>query len=223
MSGVRLTKKNNGTWGLPVTEELRTNKQVVGDNGITYPANIWRLFSDAELNSIGLAHVDDVTQVSAGKEKLAGFTDAYTAKRIKRTFALGDLDGTRKKRDLLGQVKSTRNSKIDAGIEITVKGNTHVLQTDKESRDLITGATSSANSGHTFPASFAWRMRDDTDVKLNPGEMKKIGQDVFDHVNNCHEAARTHLTAISALSTWDELEAYDLSSGWPPVAPDEGV
>jgi hypothetical protein len=221
MSGVRLTKKNNGSWGLPVVEELRTNKQVVDEDGTPHPGNIWRLWSDAELGNIGLAHVDDVTKVPAGKEKTGTFTDKYTAKRIKRTYALQDRSGAKLKRAMLSSVKTMRQSMINAGIVATVKTSDYILQTDAESRELITGATAAANSGHTFPASFAWRMRDNTDVKLTPALMKKMGQDVFDHVNNCHEAARAHLTAIDALSTWGELTAYDLSTLWPPTAPPE--
>lgn len=222
MSGVRLTHKNNGSYGLPVVEELRINKDVTVGT-VNHPASIWRLWTDAQLAKQGLARVDDVTQVSAGKEKSSGFTDKYTSQRIQRTFTLSDLNADAKKSRLLADVKSRRDEKINAGIEVVIKAVTYVLQTDAESRNLLSGAMSAANASHTFPASFAWRMRDNTDVELNPAETKKMGGDAFDHVNNCHEAARAHLTAIEALSTWGELDAYDLTALWPPVAPDQGI
>lgn len=221
MNGVRLTAKNNGTYGLPVVEELRTNKQVKGPGGVVYPPSIWRLFKDKELGAIGLAHVDDVTKVADGKERSSAFTDKYTNARIQRTFTLVDLDITKLKDRLLNSVKGWREQKINAGIEVTISSTKYILQTDEVSRGLLTGATAAANANHTFPAGFSWRMRDNTDVGLNHGQMKALGGDVFDHVNACHEAAREHATAIYALSSYADIKNYDMDTLWPPVADPE--
>jgi len=218
MLGVRLTKTNKGTWTLPVVEDLQTNKQVVVE-GTTFPANIWRLWSDGNLNQEGLARVDDKTVLIAGKERANTFTDAYKKFRIKRTYDLRDIPAGTSQRRLLSKVNGKRNSIIHADITVTIRGDDYVLQTDSESLELLAGATSAANSNHTFPADFAWRMRDNTDVALNLAEMKTMSGEVFEHANAAHVASRAHKAAIEALTTWAEVDAYDLNAGWPPVAP----
>lgn len=215
-----LTQKNNGTWDLPVVKTFSRAVQVTVGS-ITHPRGVWVHWTDAELRKAGLTRIDDATKVPSGKEKSQGFTDAYPGDRVQRTFALVDSSPIALKRKLMGRVNGKREEISQAGVSVTIRGSDYVLQTDLGSQLMLTGSMAAAAAGHSFPAGFAWRMRDNVDVKLNPAEMKAMAGAVFDHVNAAHGAARIHKAAIKALTTWAEIEAYDLEAGWPPVAPPE--
>lgn len=215
----KLTKKNNGSFALPLVEEYNRPKDVRVDD-VIYGKVIWRLWSNPQLNKKGLTKIEDVTPVPAGQERTAAFTDAFNGGIVERTFTLTDTLPAGLKQQLLGRVNGKREAISQAGIVVTVRGSDHVLQTDEGSQKLLIGALAATNASHPLPAGFSWRMRDNTDVALNPAEMKSVSGAVFDHVNAAHGAALIHKATIEALTTWAELDAYDLEAGWPPVAPE---
>lgn len=218
----RLEQKNNGAFDLPLVEEFTGPVDVrVGD--VVHGKAIWNLWSNDQLNAEGLTKIEDVTQVVAGKERASASSDVFEDGYVKRTYALVDVSPDGLKQQLLRLVNDKRAQITQAGVAVTVRGNGHILQTDNGSQQMLVGAMAAAAANHTFPSGFSWRMRDNTDVDLNPAEMKAMAGTVFDHVNAAHAASRIHKAAIEALTTWAELDAYDLDAGWPDVAPPEDV
>jgi hypothetical protein len=234
MPGARLTKQANGSYALPVVEVFpRPADVVVGK--VRYPRGIWEAgtaWSDAQLAKQGLARIDDVTVVAAGKVRLDTFTDVYEADRVKRTYDLGDLAPELPRRTLLGRVSLKRREIIEAGISIPYGGSTYVLETDQTSRESVSGVVAAIGAGAPLPLNsdgtpngsgtgthISWRMRDNTDLLLSAAEfVSTLAVPLLNHVNGAHLASRAHKAAIAALTTWAEVEAYDLNTGWPPVA-----
>ena len=59
------------------------NKGYVDDEGTQYPRNIFTLWSDSEINKIGLARFEELTYPST--ERSTGFTDVFKDGRVTRT------------------------------------------------------------------------------------------------------------------------------------------
>jgi hypothetical protein len=231
-----LTEENNGSYDLPLKETFQRPKQVKVGN-VVHPRQVWQLWTDAQLRAEGLCKIDDVTSVTEGHEKGSSIESTIMGNddRVKITYATSEIDYTKPQAALRDRVNGMRDSKINAGITITIDATDYVLQTDQASRDNISGVVAGIGAALPLPLNadgtlnldgtgthIAWRMRDDTDVLMDADTFKaSVGLAVMAHVNTCHLAARTHKAAIDALSTYADVSAYDLESGWPDVAPAE--
>jgi|TARA_R110000803_G_scaffold210841_1_gene284333 hypothetical protein len=54
---------------------------------------------------------------------------------------------------------------------------------------------------------------------LTETQLAALYQAMGDHLDACYTNQRTHQLAIEALVSGDDVLAYDLTTGWPPVAP----
>lgn len=79
-------------------------------------------------------------------------------------------------------------------------------------------ATMSELDNVTFPWSSAysvWRAADNTDVTFATAESYKIfGKAVSDHCNDLWGARCTHKDSLRALSTFESVRDYDITTGW---------
>lgn len=112
------------------------------------------------------------------------------------------------KEDKLAKLAAYRYEKETAGI--TVNG--AQIKTDRESQATITGAFTLANLDPTME--FNWKAINGF-VNIDKVQLQAIAVAVGKHVQACYSREKVHAEAISALTTAEEIETYDFTTGWP--------
>lgn len=111
-------------------------------------------------------------------------------------------------------VKAKREERYSAGV-MTPFG---LLQTNPESRELITGLLADALAALvTNDASYVrtFTKADDTPVTLNAVQMVAVGRLVVTYIDAVHQYSQALRTQIFAASDMAELLAIDVTAGWP--------
>jgi len=228
-----LTLKNSGAYELPLTREFTRPEQVtVEKNGFRtiHPKSIWTIWTNRQLQKVGLCRIADATSVPAGKERTSTLSqENLTPGMVTRKFTLRNIPVAGPRRSLSGRVNSIRDDHIEGGLTITHGGSPYVLETDRGSRINVSGLAAAIGAGLSLPLNadgtvntlgtgthISWRTKNNTDLLLDATAfLSVIGRPLLYHVNNCHLAARAHKLAISTLTSV-EAAAYDLEAGWPP-------
>lgn len=108
----------------------------------------------------------------------------------------------------LSALAAYRYTKETGGI--IVSGAT--IKTDRESQALIAGAKLYSDLNEAvlidWKAENSW-------AQINRTAIMAISQAVAAHVQACFSQERVHAEAINALTTAAEIEAYDITTGWP--------
>lgn len=89
----------------------------------------------------------------------------------------------------------------------------HVWQCDRESRVRLYGLGSLREA--EFPADRTWRTAANVDVEVTYAYVQGLLADLEAYTNSLFLASQAHKQAIEALTTQEELNAYDVLSGWP--------
>lgn len=230
----KLTKKAT-TYGLPVVQTF-SNPKPVTVNGVQHPRTIFTLWSDKELKAIGYARVEENTW-NTKTQKSTGYKDVISSYKVIRTHTLTDTPTDNEKVKLKSTVNSIRLVKINGGINISVANTTYGLDTTTESRNNITGISTAISAGMPLPltsnGSFAntadpasgthisWRTADNQDILVDGNTfIISIASKVLDHINKCHLVSRVKKEEIEQLTTWTDIEGYDLYAGWPSTLSD---
>jgi len=111
-------------------------------------------------------------------------------------------------------VKQLRDQHIDGGCDVPTIGR---FDTDVLSRSNINGAVTGAFMAKSAAAPFAvqWKLADNSLVDLDADQMIHAGQIVLAHVSACHARSQAIGVAIVAAGSKAELEAIDITEGWP--------
>jgi len=109
----------------------------------------------------------------------------------------------------LATLAAYRYSKEVGGI--TVAG-TSIL-TDRESQATLTGAYVAVQLNPT--RLIDWKTSDGTWTQIDKATVEFLASAVADHVQACFSNEKVHSTAINLLTTIEEVEAYDITVGWP--------
>lgn len=112
------------------------------------------------------------------------------------------------KQDKLADLADYRFAKETAGITIS----NAIIRTDLESQAMINGAVAYVTLNPT--ALIDWKA-DGSWVQIDKDTVIAIGNAVGAHVQACYSRERTHAEAIAALTTPEEIAAYDFTTGWP--------
>ncbi|MCY9815053.1 DUF4376 domain-containing protein [Aeromonas caviae] len=115
----------------------------------------------------------------------------------------------RSKAVLLAEV-ATKRWAVETG-GIIVAG--HPIATDRESQAQLTSAYTLLKGG--LIADTPWKAADGSFTLVTLAEIEPVAQAVAAHVRACFAAEQAHAEAIDALHTQDELDAYDINTGWP--------
>lgn len=102
-----------------------------------------------------------------------------------------------------------RYRKETAGIVV----NGALIKTDREGQSMIVNTL----KGFDFKpegATIDWLSEDGWGL-VNKATLEAIGMAVWNHVEACFQNQKKHAMAISALNTAKEIEAYDITTGWP--------
>jgi len=137
--------------------------------------------------------------------------------RVIRTYTIVDKNVDQVRQLIEGKVIGLRASVAHGGI-IYLSKNFATDTTTVESINLIATALL---DGLTFPGgTIPWDTMETPSAPrqtfdATETQFKALRNEVAKHFFFCTQAARTHLDAIEALTTFAELEAYDYSTGWP--------
>ena len=87
-----------------------------------------------------------------------------------------------------------------------------IIRTDRESQAMITGAKSYSDTNPN--ALIDWKGATSW-IQIDRATLLAIGQAVGTYVQACFSRERVHFEAIMALSTPEEIKAYNFTTGWP--------
>jgi hypothetical protein len=106
---------------------------------------------------------------------------------------------------------------LAAGMPCTYGGATKVLQVDPAAQGNFTGTQAALSAGVPLPAGFAWRALDNTffPAFAAPADFTAMAAAVFGFAYACKAAAWAHKDAIAALTTGADVQAHDITTGWP--------
>ena len=110
-----------------------------------------------------------------------------------------------------------RDKKIAAGVPYTFPdGITGTIQT-RDDRDFrnINGLASTAMALSGQAVTLPFRDEEDRSHSLTLEQAISLGVAVTNRVSEIYTAAWSHKDALSALTTAEAIEAYDLTAGWP--------
>lgn len=207
----QLTDLGGGTFGLPrVGSPLRGNKNIqIGD--VRYPRTIYRLWSTAELYTIGLApfvevRFDQKNYVSTGKSEV--FENGTVT--MTHTTELKPIE--KLKTDAKKNVINKRTEVARGGIVYATKN----LATDGNAMNDINLIFNLLNAGETFPGNtIPWDTMDGDVLNANEAQFLGFAKAVAQHRVSATKAAKVHTDAIDALSVQQDVLDYDNSAGWP--------
>lgn len=91
----------------------------------------------------------------------------------------------------------------------------HIYDSDHQSRTALNEYVSAVTNGVPLPDGFAWRDAANVEHAMNPAELLDFSAAMLTFVYNCHSNCWTHKNAINALATVGEVESYDFTTGWP--------
>lgn len=119
-----------------------------------------------------------------------------------------------RKLEMVESIKSIRDARIAGGATVQGIG---VFDSDDAARLNITGAVVMAQVAIAAnqPFSMSWKLANNTLVTLNAQQMIAVGLAAGTHVAACHARAQALGVAVQAAASHDDLDAIDLSSGWP--------
>lgn len=129
--------------------------------------------------------------------------DGQRAMPAPKYATLADTQAARK-----ADVAQRRYEKETGGVSVAGV----VVRTDRESQAMLTGAKSFSDVNPD--ALIDWKTADGW-AKIDRATLTSIAQAVGAHVQACFSNERVHHEAIDALSTSADMEAYDISTGWP--------
>lgn len=109
----------------------------------------------------------------------------------------------------LAALAAMRYARETAGLVI----NGATVKTDRESQAALTGAYTSLKNG--LVSAIDWKADGRVWVSLSLAQVEAMAQAVAAHVQACFTAERAHAESISALTTVEAVDAYDVSTGWP--------
>lgn len=113
--------------------------------------------------------------------------------------------------ELKAQTTALRWRVMTGGIDI---GGVSVGTTIDDQNRITSVVANAALTGLTdadevnFKASSGW-------VRVTIGQIKAMAGAIGQHVQACYTAERTHHEAIDLLSTPEQMNTYDVNSGWP--------
>jgi Domain of unknown function (DUF4376) len=113
------------------------------------------------------------------------------------------------KTNLKTQVTNIRYSKETNGITL----DDHTIKTDRESQTMLNNAYAALKS--ELITSTDWKITADNWITVTLTELEPIAKAVAIHVSTCFNVEKTHLEAIAELSTFEEIDNYDINANWP--------
>lgn len=137
--------------------------------------------------------------------------EEYAALEVARAPSLSDAKAAK-----IAAAWSIQEARVEAGsVSVATSAGTHTYGTDKVSRENIQGVLLGVALGVT-PNPRPWTPQGGTSpVSLSHADLTLVGGTIMAAVDAEIQAYLAHKAAIRALATVAEVQAYDLSTGWP--------
>lgn len=202
-----------------VVEVIRTPKDVIID-GVQHPKEIFRLWTQAELEAIGVypvvaAPLPDNRYYTVGAST---FNYDPVLKVVNEELVVYERDLVALQNSLLNEVKRKREQVAAGGLIY----NTIPVPTDPITVSKMNLIANAISLGNPFPAKLILADMENTPRNLTQTQLNNVVKALATHFVDTDNAADDHENAIAALTTVAEAQAYDITTGWPanPVISD---
>lgn len=91
----------------------------------------------------------------------------------------------------------------------------YTFANDSKTRTNISEVLNLLNAGVPIPEGFVFRTADDIDVPFTADDVKGLATLILFYKNSCYQASWNIKAQIEALTTVEEVEAFDITIGWP--------
>lgn len=115
-------------------------------------------------------------------------------------------------------IENLRENQIHQGVMY----NGRWYRTGLEERTNLTATATAIANGISLPVGFTWTgydiindNKERVDVPMDSSDVVALSTLMFNMVNQCYVTARTHITAVEAMTDINDVEQYDITSGWP--------
>ena len=110
-----------------------------------------------------------------------------------------------------GEVNSLRDTKLSDGF----LHSTNTYSADTDSRASLASYVANVNAAKGLPAGFTWRTVDNQDISFTTTTILDLHDAMTDFLDATFNNAWTHKAGLDAESTVEDVDAYDISTGWP--------
>jgi len=134
------------------------------------------------------------------------------------------MNDTEKNASFLNDEKNVKKTLINQYRDALIHNNGYVYNGNRFDSDLdssikvIAGTLTASilvSQGGDLPLDFVWRDYDNIDRPMNAATMIDFGTNMFNYGVAVYKASWVHKANIDALTTIDEVEQYDITTGWP--------
>ncbi len=124
---------------------------------------------------------------------------------------------TDQKAEKIKALKGLRDATIGGGVKHTIASTDHIFQVDGMSHTMINGALAVKERGNSTFFPINWIDKGNQSVSVSSTDLTTV----FDLSGRLYQASynnyQTHRTAIDDATSQAELDAVDITSGWPTV------
>ena len=180
---------------------FNVDQSFVAEDGTQYPAGFFRNATAEQRTAVGITEVADTVQ-----DKNENFW--FVSLEADGTFNAIPKPISDAKDYVKSQVAARRFGAEIQGV--TLNGTS--IATDRDSQSMIGNAYASLKNGLIASVNFKSQSGF---VSLDLASFEPVARAVAEHIQACFTAEQVHVAAIDALTTHAEVEAYDISTGWP--------
>lgn len=211
---------NADNWAMPIKRVISTARAITDARGIQHAASIFRLWPRSDLAAVGFVPFRELSY-DGRHNTSAGLSDDLVDGEVVRSHTIQLRDIDRLKVLKHDELRRHRDQVVHGDIEWSPDGGitTHVLQTDEQSLNRI--ANTQMFIDKAGRASQGSRMRNNQIETLAAADFQDLAVAVGTHVDDCYQAQAIHEAAIDALTDSQAVIDYDVTTGWPAVAPPE--
>ena len=210
-----------GSFGLPVVDVFIDSVGVFLPNwpnakGSQQTKQIWKMWSDADLNTVGYARFSEVP-VSDPDRVSTGTSDALNTGKVVRTHTSSFKTKLALKDIKKAAILERRRAVAAGGIVFATKN----FATDAPAMNDINLIFNALNAGESFLGnSIPWDTTDGEVLNATEAQFLSFSKAVAQHRIKATIAARAHITAVDALTTAQAIADYDITadiagSEWP--------
>ena len=174
-----------------------------------------KIFRNAKARAeLGIMEIEYAPKPNAQRYNITKTTVAFNPQtgKVEGTYETAERPVDGAKATLLGKVKPMYEAKLNDGF--VYMGNKYDVD-DKSVMYIDIESRAAQDPNVTWPANYAWRDYDNDLVQMGQAQMINFAYAARDHRLALQTAKWTHEAQIAALTTHDEVDAYDLEALWP--------
>jgi len=199
---------------------IRGRQSYTSPNGVQHPANIWDVWSTAELAAIDAYPF--VRAVPMRGERITARAFALVSGQVVESIVTSrakNLDRTRAELTTLRLDEITDLAEEKQRATLAHRGKQFQVDARSQSRIVAEAlhAKLALDDAVTFPwdAGYTWLAADNTTLAMTVDQMLAFAAAVRTHIRQIIFNSRAHKDAIRALITVKSIHEYDITTGWP--------